>query len=108
MRSAKSAILLLTPLALLAGCGSNTPDSKVTETRMDDLDSIEGTISDEPVNTDALTEDAPIDPSAPAKPKAKSEDKEKPAEDAKAKAKPVEAAPRETVKVEPAAPKEDN
>jgi hypothetical protein len=63
---------------LLAACGSGE-DSKVTETRMDDIDSLEGTISDEMVDTDSLNEQPMIDASAPegAKPKAKTDKPEK-------------------------------
>jgi hypothetical protein len=70
--------IIMLPL-LLAACGS-AEDGKVTETRMDDIDSLEGTISDEMVNTDELNEQ-PMTEAAPApavKPKAeKSEDKAK-------------------------------
>ncbi len=57
---------------LLAACGSGE-DSKVTETRMDDIDNLEGTISDEMVNTDELNEQPMVEatPAPGAKPKAK-------------------------------------
>lgn len=57
---------------LLAACGSGE-DGKVTETRMDDIDSLEGTISDEMVNTDELNEQPMVEasPAPGAKPKAK-------------------------------------
>jgi hypothetical protein len=57
---------------LLAACGSSE-DSKVTETRMDDIDSLEGTISDEMVNSNELNEQPMIEaaPAPGAKPKAK-------------------------------------
>jgi hypothetical protein len=48
-------------LALLSACTENTEDSNVTETRMDDLDSLEGTISDDMINTDQSTDEAPVD-----------------------------------------------
>lgn len=69
--------LILTPLAslALAACGSGS-DSKVTETRMDDIDSVEGTISDEMVPTDENAEMAPVEAvAAPATAKAKADDK---------------------------------
>jgi ABC-type glycerol-3-phosphate transport system substrate-binding protein len=76
---------LILSLALsLAACGGGD-ESKVTETRMDDIDSLQGTISDEMVNTDELNEQAMVEaaPAATAKPKAKVDG------DAKVDAKPV-------------------
>ncbi|TSB04159.1 hypothetical protein [Sphingorhabdus contaminans] len=60
----------------LSGCGGNKEDSQLTETRMDDLDSLEGTISDDMVNTDTSTDEGPIEaaPPAEAKPTAKTDD----------------------------------
>lgn len=52
-------------LALLCACGGSAEDNQVTETRMDDLDSLEGTISDDMINTDESTDEAPVD-AAPA------------------------------------------
>lgn len=73
--------LILIPLAslALAACGSGS-DSKVTETRMDDIDSVEGTISDEMVPTDENAEMAPVEaaPAAPARPKSTDKDETKP------------------------------
>ncbi|MBL0924515.1 MAG: hypothetical protein IBJ12_08645 [Sphingomonadaceae bacterium] len=69
------------PLALalfaLTACGGNKEDNQVTETRMDDLDSLEGTISDDMINTDDTTDEAPLEaaPSMEAKSAAKGEDK---------------------------------
>ena len=65
---------ILSVTLLLAACGGGD-ESKVTETRMDDIDSLQGTISDEMVNTDELNEQAMIEaaPAATAKPKAKSD-----------------------------------
>lgn len=79
----RAAILAAT--LLLAACGSGE-DSKVTETRMDDIDNLQGTISDEMVDTDELNERPMIDssPVEGAKPKDKPGDKPKP--DAKAEA----------------------
>jgi hypothetical protein len=57
---------------LLAACGS-AEDNRVTETRMDDIDSLEGTISDEMVNTDELNEQPMIEAEAAPLPKAKTE-----------------------------------
>jgi PBP1b-binding outer membrane lipoprotein LpoB len=86
--------LIIAITLLLAACGSSE-DSKVTETRMDDIDSLEGTISDEMVETDELNEQPMIDTSAPAgsssaaKPKVKGDDKpEKGAAQTKAAATP--------------------
>lgn len=46
---------------LLSACGSAKEDNQVTETRMDNLDSLEGTISDDMINTDESTDEAPVD-----------------------------------------------
>ena len=82
----RASILSLT--LLLAACGGGD-ESKVTETRMDDIDSLQGTISDEMVNTDELNEQAMVEaaPAATAKPKAKADG------EVKTEAKP-EAAPK--------------
>ena len=63
---------ILSVTLLLAACGGGD-ESKVTETRMDDIDSLQGTISDEMVNTDELNEQAMVEaaPAATGKPKAK-------------------------------------
>jgi uncharacterized lipoprotein len=68
MRRAPIIVIIL----LLAACGSGE-DSKVTETRMDDIDSLEGTISDEMVNTDELNEQPMVEaaPAPGSKPKTK-------------------------------------
>jgi hypothetical protein len=65
------AILLLA----LAACGGSKEDNQVTETRMDDIDSLEGTISDDAINMDASTDEAPVEaaPPATADPKAKTD-----------------------------------
>jgi hypothetical protein len=52
--------LALTLLALSA-CGGSKEDNQVTETRMDDIDSLEGTISDDAINMDASTDEAPVE-----------------------------------------------
>lgn len=45
-------VALLVMLSALAACsGDNKEDSKVTQTRMDDIDSIEGTINDDMIDT---------------------------------------------------------
>lgn len=88
---------LILSLALsLAACGGGE-ESKVTETRMDDIDSLQGTISDEMANTDELNEQAMVE-AAPAtvKPKAKAETEAKP-----------EAATQPIDKDEPALPSVD-
>lgn len=61
----RPAHLSIAPLALaliaLAACGGNTEDNQVTETRMDDVDSLKGTISDDAINLDVSTDEAPIE-----------------------------------------------
>ena len=77
----RALILLVFAFPALSSCGGNDADSKVTETRMDDIDSVEGTISDEMIPTDEITEMAPVDATAaPATDKAKTEDKAAPAD----------------------------
>ena len=39
-------------LLLVSACGSSKEDNQVTETRMDNLESLKGTISDDMINTD--------------------------------------------------------
>ena len=46
---------------LVSACGSSKEDNQVTETRMDNLDSLEGTISDDMINTDESTDEAPVE-----------------------------------------------
>ena len=52
-------------LLLVSACGSYKEDNQVTETRMDNLESLKGTISDDMINTDESTDEAPLD-AAPA------------------------------------------
>lgn len=79
----RALLIMAIALPALSACGGNDADSKVTETRMDDIDSVEGTISDEMIPTDEVTEEAPVEASAaPAAAKPKSDEKaaaEKPA-----------------------------
>lgn len=48
-------------LLLMSACGASKEDNQVTETRMDNLDSLEGTISDDMINTDQSTDAAPVE-----------------------------------------------
>lgn len=61
----------LAMMLLLSACGGAQEDSQATETRMDTLDSLEGTISDDMINTDEAVDDVPVQPrdvvSAPVK-----------------------------------------
>lgn len=89
----RALILLAFALPALSACGGNDADGKVTETRMDDIDSVEGTISDEMIPTDEVTEMAPVEATptpAAAKPKAD----EKPAADKPAASPTTEPAPK--------------
>jgi uncharacterized protein YcfL len=70
----RTAIIAIT--LLLAACGSSE-ETKVTETRMDDIDSLEGTISDEMVDTSELNEQPMTEAEPAAKPKAKVDKPEK-------------------------------
>jgi hypothetical protein len=60
-------------LLSLTACGGTKEDNQVTETRMDDIDSLEGTISDDAINMDESTDEAPVEAAPPStdKPKAK-------------------------------------
>lgn len=83
--------VLVALVAMLTACGGNSEDNKVTETRMNDLDSVEGTISDDMINTDESTDEAPVDAAPPADtPKSKDDKK------------------RDDKPKEPAAPKTDD
>ena len=46
---------------LVSACGSSKEDNQVTETRMDNLDSLEGSISDDMINTDESTDEAAVE-----------------------------------------------
>jgi hypothetical protein len=74
MRTAPLALILFA----LAACGGNKEDNQVTETRMDNLDSLEGTISDDMINTDESTDEAPVEavPRVEGKAPAKGDDKQ--------------------------------
>ena len=50
----------LAMMLLLSACGSSQEDSQATEMRMDNLDSLEGTISDDMINTDEAVDDVPV------------------------------------------------
>jgi hypothetical protein len=79
MRPYLTATALVISTASLAACGGgNKEDNQVTQTRMDDIDSLEGTISDDMINTDESTDEAPVDaaPAADSKPAA-NDDKKK-------------------------------
>jgi hypothetical protein len=81
-------------LLLVSACGSSKEDNQVTETRMDNLESLEGTISDDMINTDESTDVAPL-ATAPAV--AEPDKAEAPKTDA-AKAPPTETEPAGTAK----------
>jgi hypothetical protein len=61
----RPAHLYIAPLGLvllaLTACGGSKEDNQVTETRMDDIDSLEGTISDDAINMDESTDEAPVE-----------------------------------------------
>jgi hypothetical protein len=50
----------LAMMLLLSACGGSKEDNQATETRMDNLDSLEGTISDDMINTDEAVDDVPV------------------------------------------------
>ena len=68
MRRALPALFLLSALTgcnVLGGNSGGAENSKITETRMDDLDSLEGTISDEMIDTDTINETPMIEAAPP-------------------------------------------
>jgi hypothetical protein len=83
-------------LLLVSACGSSKEDNQVTETRMDNLESLKGTISDDMINTDESTDEAPLD-AAPAV--AEPDKAEVPKTDA-AKAPVTESDPADTAKTD--------
>lgn len=48
-------------LLALTACGGGKEDNQVTETRMDNLENLKGTISDDMINTDESTDEAPVE-----------------------------------------------
>lgn len=90
MRPFLNASALILSTAIISACGGGKEDSQVSETRMDDIDSLEGTISDDMINSDESTDEAPLDaaPAAEGKPKIK--------DDKSSEEKPVEKAALET------------
>ena len=68
-------------LLALTACGGAKEDNQVTETRMDDLDSLEGTISDDAINMDESTDEAPVEAAPPAEGKALVKDDKKEADE---------------------------
>ena len=61
MRPFLNASALIFSVIMLSACGGGKEDSQVAETRMDDIDSLEGTISDDMINTDQATDEAPVE-----------------------------------------------
>lgn len=70
MRRFVPSIALAASLTILSACGDSAENTAVTDTRMDDLDSLEGTISDDAINTDQSTEEGPIEAAPAATPAA--------------------------------------
>jgi hypothetical protein len=68
MRRPTWSIALTAPVLLLCACGSSSEDGKLAQSRMDDLESLKGTISDDMINTDEATDQAPLDPAPTAAP----------------------------------------
>lgn len=64
----------------LSACNNTKEDKKVTETRMDDLESLQGTISDDMIITDTSTDEGPLEAAPPAETKEKSQTEEQPKE----------------------------
>jgi outer membrane biosynthesis protein TonB len=101
--------LLAMGAVTLAACSSEpAADSAVTETKMDSVDAIQGTISDEMIVTDDSSDQAPIAdaseaPEEPAKGATKPDKKEaaKP-KPAPKPAEPVKPAPKPSVEESPA------
>jgi hypothetical protein len=88
MRRAIFAMLLLAPA--LSACDFTGQESRTVETKIDDLDSVEGTISDEMIDTDMVDESPAIEAAAPtdgAKPAATKGDPKEAAKESKSEAK---------------------
>lgn len=66
----------------LSACNNAKEDKKVTETRVDDLENIEGTISDDIIMTDTSTDEGPFEAALPVEVKEKAKSEEKPEENA--------------------------
>ena len=61
MRRVTSLFLITTCGLALAGCnGETAADSATTTTTMDSVDTVQGTISDEMIASDEITEQAPV------------------------------------------------
>ncbi len=61
MRRITSLLLVTTCMFAMAGCnGETAADSATTTTTMDAVDTVQGTISDEMIASDAITEQAPV------------------------------------------------
>ncbi len=61
MRRITSLFLVTTCCFALAGCnGETAADKATTTTTMDAVDAVQGTISDEMIASDAITEQAPV------------------------------------------------
>lgn len=67
MRPALSAITLFAAITLIGACSDDkeieeqkTESNAITETRMDDIDALEGTISDEMIITDQSSEEGAL------------------------------------------------
>ncbi len=86
---------------LLSACGGSKEDNQVTETRMDDLDSLEGTISDDIMNSDESTDEAPTE-AAPAAVPSKAPVEAADAEPELEKRQNIETGGPEIVKIDPA------
>jgi outer membrane biosynthesis protein TonB len=99
-------LLALSSVSLAACSGEPAADSAVTETKMDSVDAIQGTISDEMIVTDDSSDQAPIAdaseaPEEPVKGSAKPDKKEA------AKPKPAPK-PAEPVKPAPKPPADES
>jgi hypothetical protein len=88
MRRIITSISFLAAAAILQGCsgeknskaGAAGESNAVTQTRMDNIDSLQGTISDEMIITDDATDEGALETSdSTAKDTGKSKDTEKPA-----------------------------
>lgn len=86
---------------LLSACGSSKEDNQVTETRMDNLDSLEGTISDDVLNVDESADEAPTE-AAPAQTPSPNPTKAEEAEPKLDKSQNNETGGPDIVKIDPA------
>jgi hypothetical protein len=104
MRRLTTAFLFATCALTLSGCnGETTADSATTTTTMDAVDAVQGTISDEMIASDAITEQAPTAEGEEEDTASKKSDDRKSDTDKKPKPKTSASAPTAPISAQPSA-----